>query len=706
MAFNTGNSVGSTDARDLSDNAENFDAAVNNVSSATWVDRLGKTRTSLAGQIGYIGTGTDGAIEDYVSGLELTTHSTIIRYNGEFYRPSASAVLPYTTTATLPDVDSNLTSIGDANLRQDLTGDPANGLGAALVNGSVIRVGSVAEGFAGRTGTLGYQYSVISWHLGGAAQVNPKGGDTFTYKPDVAKSEHNGVTVISPTVPAVSAQTGATLADRRDAFLAAAGETDSTGLGAFVRSYEVMDVTKAGAVINDNTVDDLGAFNAALDVSLSVFVPDADGYFLSAPITSLQNMELFGEGEILADRERAAKIYAPAGFLLNSTGGRHRVSIRNLWALGDGRATAGIKAVDGPFGGLFEGNYFDGFDISVENNFAFLADFIRNKFNDTNIGLYLSTTNEVNVLRNFFSSSCIKPIDTYNLEPGTGGTRAAFPITVSGNNFNLGGFTVPSVLSGQVNYERNYVEAFGAPAGPYVFEYVAMRFANGTLNVTDNHVNGQGNMASLIQIYSDNSAGSVIQGEIKRNYLRGSTEEAIVFGEKAGFFGNVTGIEIEKNTATVVPYVRYPSADYGTPPQNWGLEYTAGTLDVSGTSYVSIPFTLKSGFLPIDLQSSGAIWNVSKSGMYWVMVTITQKYSSDFRISQMRITVNGAQVVDAVDSLSVAVAGDNYKTATLTLALPLVNGDDVQIQARNGDTINRAEMTIRELPNTQIYEVV
>lgn len=133
MTYNTGNPLGSTDPRDFSDNAENFDDAVNNTASATWTDRFGNKRTTLAGQVGYIGTGTGGAIESYTSGLTLTTYSTIIEYNGEFYRPSASATLPYTTTATLPDADSNLAPVGDATLRQDLANNAAS-LGAFLVS--------------------------------------------------------------------------------------------------------------------------------------------------------------------------------------------------------------------------------------------------------------------------------------------------------------------------------------------------------------------------------------------------------------------------------------------------------------------------------------------------------------------------------------------------------------------------------------------
>jgi len=153
--YNTGNPIGSTDPRDLSDNSENFDRAVNNIATATWVDRFGVSRVSL----GYVGTGAGGAIESYASGLVMGTYNTIILYSGEFYRPSASATLPYTTTATLPSVDSNLASVGDAVLRQDLASSPSNGGGALLVTGIVQRVSSRTE-MKSYDVPAGYQFSL------------------------------------------------------------------------------------------------------------------------------------------------------------------------------------------------------------------------------------------------------------------------------------------------------------------------------------------------------------------------------------------------------------------------------------------------------------------------------------------------------------------------------------------------------------------
>ena len=48
MTYNTGNPIGSTDARDRSDNSENLDYAVNSL-ALTFNDRLGVTRDTLEG---------------------------------------------------------------------------------------------------------------------------------------------------------------------------------------------------------------------------------------------------------------------------------------------------------------------------------------------------------------------------------------------------------------------------------------------------------------------------------------------------------------------------------------------------------------------------------------------------------------------------------------------------------------------------------
>jgi len=50
--YNTGNPLGSVDVKDLYDNAQNLDQAVNST-AATWVDRFGKQRSTLQGNLDY-----------------------------------------------------------------------------------------------------------------------------------------------------------------------------------------------------------------------------------------------------------------------------------------------------------------------------------------------------------------------------------------------------------------------------------------------------------------------------------------------------------------------------------------------------------------------------------------------------------------------------------------------------------------------------
>lgn len=62
--YNTGNPLGSQDPRDLYDNAQNTDAAVNG-DSKTWTDRLGRTRVSMKG--------VEEAVPDAIAARDIAT---------------------------------------------------------------------------------------------------------------------------------------------------------------------------------------------------------------------------------------------------------------------------------------------------------------------------------------------------------------------------------------------------------------------------------------------------------------------------------------------------------------------------------------------------------------------------------------------------------------------------------------------------------
>jgi hypothetical protein len=100
MTFNTGNPIGSTDARDRSDNSENLDLAVNSLEQ-TFVDRLGVTRDTLEGvykKSAYYRAGT------FDAGYTLTNNRQTLAYgnveyswSGAFPKVVAAGSTPETT---------------------------------------------------------------------------------------------------------------------------------------------------------------------------------------------------------------------------------------------------------------------------------------------------------------------------------------------------------------------------------------------------------------------------------------------------------------------------------------------------------------------------------------------------------------------------------------------------------------------------------
>lgn len=132
--YNTGNPIGSTDPRDLYDNAQNLDTAMH-TAATTWADRLGNLRPSWAGATGYQSLG------DYAAGIQVTTYNQVIRAAGEYWRAAAGTALPYTATGAGMPESGKFVSVGDAVLRADLIdGDGSSIVGFQQAgSGAVVR---------------------------------------------------------------------------------------------------------------------------------------------------------------------------------------------------------------------------------------------------------------------------------------------------------------------------------------------------------------------------------------------------------------------------------------------------------------------------------------------------------------------------------------------------------------------------------------
>uniref|UniRef100_UPI001572A8BF sialate O-acetylesterase n=1 Tax=Escherichia coli TaxID=562 RepID=UPI001572A8BF len=138
--YATNNPVGSMDPKDLFDNAQNLDFALNTITQTIWKDRLGRNRKTYWGieqafsaQLlsqqqrfnNFIQSSGYKVIGEYTDGpLTISEYNQLIRYNNELWKLSASTNIPFTTTgkdaASWVSDSTHLVSVGDAVLRQQL----------------------------------------------------------------------------------------------------------------------------------------------------------------------------------------------------------------------------------------------------------------------------------------------------------------------------------------------------------------------------------------------------------------------------------------------------------------------------------------------------------------------------------------------------------------------------------------------------------
>lgn len=211
--YNTGNAIPSTDVRDLYDNAQNLDE-FSNGQLDFYADRLGVSRQSLQGIRNASQYQILGA---YAPGLEFTSYNQVFSYLGEFYAPSASLTLPYTTDGSGAPEIANFRSVGDAVLRGDLaalTGSDIVGWSRDPLSAALDTVGQALDGAM-----------VNIWEYANLATGYVAGGDisTWDWQPAIqaavdglfaGETLHFPAPHIYRVVNATSAS-GATIVERR-----------------------------------------------------------------------------------------------------------------------------------------------------------------------------------------------------------------------------------------------------------------------------------------------------------------------------------------------------------------------------------------------------------------------------------------------------------------------------------------------------------
>ena len=134
--YNTLNPLGSTSAKDLSDNASNFDEGMNSL-SPSFYDRFKRRRETWAGMEKLVhdfleAMGFEATHLVYVDGTPLTVlrPTQLIDRAGSVYKVKAPSVFPVNLTGTWATDSTALVEVTDSVLRQDLAnagGDPSKG---------------------------------------------------------------------------------------------------------------------------------------------------------------------------------------------------------------------------------------------------------------------------------------------------------------------------------------------------------------------------------------------------------------------------------------------------------------------------------------------------------------------------------------------------------------------------------------------------
>jgi len=271
--YNTLNPLGSTSAKDLSDNASDFDEGMNSL-SPSFYDRFKRRRETWAGMEKMVADfleamGFEATHLQYVDGTPLSVlrPTQLIDRAGSVYKVKMPAAFPVMLTGTWATDQNLLVDVGDASLRMDLanSADPAKG--AAMVARTMACLPSVVSLLTASTNNASQNIEVFSYH----ASLG-YGGGVWRWDSARAKSEHNGAYIVSNTVPWNGST--ATLG----AFLAGTGETLPAGLGCWVkqdwRDIKLVDFGVVEGLATDNSAAWQAAVRFAAKNHRELIMPD------------------------------------------------------------------------------------------------------------------------------------------------------------------------------------------------------------------------------------------------------------------------------------------------------------------------------------------------------------------------------------------------------------------------------------------------
>ena len=193
--YNTLNPLGSVSAKDLSDNASNFDEGMNSL-SPSFYDRFKKRRETWAGMEKQVNDfleamGFEATHLQYVDGTPLTVlrPTQLVERAPSVYKVKAPATFPVNLTGTWATDQLLLVDVGDAALRQELSTTQ----GGAIIKGVSQVVGSIS----GLRALLKTSYSLYAFATGYYAQGDGGGGEYWLDIADTTTADNGGTVIVA-----------------------------------------------------------------------------------------------------------------------------------------------------------------------------------------------------------------------------------------------------------------------------------------------------------------------------------------------------------------------------------------------------------------------------------------------------------------------------------------------------------------------------
>ncbi|MHC9142178.1 NosD domain-containing protein [Pseudomonas aeruginosa] len=487
--YATGNQLGSKDPRDLYDNAENFDAAMNDRVNTTWNDRFGVLRPTMKGYEEQFNDwldaqGFEPGFLVYVDGSPLTVDrpTQLIQRDGNLYSVKRPASFPVTLSGNWAADEPLLV----AQVDRALQGLLATDAGAGMI------------GYRGRTAQARFDDFVSNLDFGAIAD----GGRHPLSERFSTLAEAQAV------YPAAQA-----LTDEIDwcALQAAIAFTSGKG-GGEVRVYGKNWVTRSTPL-----VDNLG-INLMPGSVLKLIDGAEDGIWILKAAKSddatdpFRNIHIYGSGEIDGNRDNQASTQRTTAILLYPlvNGSVRDITIRNIH--------------------VYAGSLGDGIDLQATKNTLIQCeniDIVNVKVHNVGRnGVSVESGINCTISGNSFTNcgdagSGVAAID---LEPGGITLGNIRNVTVSGN-VARNSLACVAVVSG---------DQAGVLQGITVIGNTAHNCVDGFILRSVSHVAVVGNVAIGsqnigIQLYSRDDVVSnnvVIHGNVVNGGLRGISHEA------------------------------------------------------------------------------------------------------------------------------------------------------------------------------------